>query len=168
MVDLEIKEMPLEEKYDRLLDDYILCVATNYAFNKELGTMDKWLDYCLKVDKKMVPSWLGIAFKLLKAITPGRAFKQAFDRWLYYSQTRQPLSNTEVIKATDREAVTRIKNCTPLRRTRELVKKTGLDIDPKFVCELDSKIIKELLKEFGIDFTLELEENGCICTAKLK
>jgi hypothetical protein len=165
---LEIKEMPLEEKYDKLLDGYLLSVATNYALHKELRTVDKWLDYIVKVQKKMFPSWLGIALKVLKTITPGRVFKQVVDRGAYQQQIYHPLSSIEVTMVSDREMVGRIKNCVPLKRMKDLVRKAGLDLDPKFICEADSKIFPELFKEFGIDVTMELEENGCIFTAKLK
>ena len=38
------KEMPLEEKYDKLYDFLALYYAASYAFNKEQGTVDKWPD----------------------------------------------------------------------------------------------------------------------------
>ncbi|MDI6905727.1 MAG: hypothetical protein QMD13_09660 [Candidatus Bathyarchaeia archaeon] len=38
--------------------------------HKELGTVDKWLNHIVKVQKKMLPSVLGIALKVLKATTP--------------------------------------------------------------------------------------------------
>ena len=74
--------MPLEEKYNRLLDDYLLTIAMWNAFSKELGAVEKSRDLWVKVQKNMLPSVLGIAFKVLKAITPGRAFKQVVDRSL--------------------------------------------------------------------------------------
>ena len=170
---MEIKEMPLEEKYDRLLDDYISITANVFALFKELGVdkelgLDKSVDLSAKVDKKMLPSTLGIAFKVLKAVTPGKAFKQVTDRFLYTAQTWHPLSSLEVTKISDRDAVVRIKNCVLLKRMRDLVKKTGLDIDPKIICERDAKYFPEVFKEFGIDVAWELKEDGCLATAKLK
>jgi len=142
--------------------------AINYALHKELGVLDKYYDLYMKVQKKMLPSLLGIAFKVMKAITPGRAFKQAANQFVYTAQTSNPLSNIELTMVSDREAVIRTKNCVLLKKMRDVVKKAGLDIDPKFMCEDGSKTVPELLKEFGIDATMELEENGCITTAKLK
>ena len=79
------------------------------------------------------------------------------------------MSDFEVTKVSDREVVIRTKNCATLKRTRDLVKKAGLDIDPKFICEEESRNFPELYKEFGVDITgWELEENGCVYTAKLK
>jgi len=74
----------------------------------------------------------------------------------------------ELTWISDREAVTRIKNCVALRKVRALVKKAGLDLDPKFMCEIEPKISKQIAKEFGVDLTWKLEENGCTVTAKLK
>jgi len=165
---LQIKEMPLEEKYDKLLDGYLLVVATDYALHKELGVIDKSNDLSVKVQKKMFPSVLGMAFKVLKAISPGKAFKQVTDQYVYSIQRFIPLSNIELTMVSNREASVRIKNCPVLKRQRDLVKKAGLDLDPRFICEMDAKINPEVAKEFGVDLTLELEENGCITTAKLK
>jgi len=166
--DLAIKEMPLEEKYDRLLDDYLLAIASGYALHKELGVIDKSNDLWVKVQKKMLPRVLGPVFKLLKMLSPGRTFKQVMDQVAYLFQTEIPLSNIELSWVSDREAVLRIKNCERLRRLRELVKKTGLNIDPKKLCEIEYQTLKEIGKEFGVDVTWELEENGCRSTGKLK
>jgi len=166
--DLAIKEMPLEEKYDRLLDDHLLAIASGYALHKELGVIDKSNDLWVKAQKKMLPKILGPVFKLLKVLSPGRTFKQVMNQSVYAFQETEPLSNIEISWISDREGVMRIKNCERLRRTRELVKKTGLDVDPKELCEMEYQTLKEIGKEFGIDLTWELEENGCRSTAKLK
>ncbi len=79
-----------------------------------------------------------------------------------------PLSNIELTRVSDREATLRVKNCPYLKKMRDLIKKAGLDLDPRFMCEIDAKMNPELSKEFGIDMTVELEEDGCRYTAKLK
>ena len=144
--DLEIKEISLEEK----------C------------TVDKWLDYLMKMDKKTASGWLGIAFKVLKAVAPGKAFKQVTDQYVYTIQKFQPLPNIELTWVSNREATLKIKNCPVLKRQRDLMKKAGLDIDLKFLCEIDARIFPEVVKELGVDLTWEFEENGCRCTGKLK
>ena len=166
--DLDIKEMPIEERYDRLLDDYLLDAATDYAVSKELGGVDKNLDLSVKVQKKMLPKILGgPVFRLLKVIAPGRTFKQLSNTWLYNAQTWHPLSTIEVANVSDREVAGGIKNCVLLKRMRDIVKKTGLEIDPKFICNRDAKYFPKLFKEFGINVVWNLEENGCGFTAKL-
>jgi len=166
---LAIKEMPLEEKYDRLLDEHYLGLATDYVILKEQGLVDKSLDLWVKVQKKMLPGSLGMAaFKLLKAISPGRAFKQVTDQLVYTMQNELPLSNMEVTYVSDREANVTNKNCPILKRMRDVVEKVDLDVDPKFICEYHTKYLPELLDEFGIEVSCKLEENGCVFTGKLK
>jgi len=160
--------MPLEEKHDKLLDQYMLSELMNYALNKELGTMDKRNDMMFKVWKKMLPSFMGIALKVMKAIAPGKTFKNIVNGFVSFSQVTTPLSNIELTWVSDREAVMRTKNCPFLVRGKELAKKAGLDIDPKEICKNDSKVMPKMFEEFGIKVTMELEENGCRATAKLK
>lgn len=74
----------------------------------------------------------------------------------------------EVTYVSDREAVMSNKNCPVLKRMRDLAEKTDLDVYPKFICEYHRKYLPELLREFGIDVTCKLEENGCIFKGKLK
>lgn len=165
---MTFKEMPVEERHDKLLDQYILSELMNYALHKEMGTMDKRNAMMLKVWKRMLPSVMGVALKVMKTVAPGKTFKRMVDGFVSFSQTIVPLSNIEVTWVSDREAVMRTKNCPQLLRGRELAKKAGLDIDPKEICRNDSKVMPEMLEEFGMDITMELEENGCVVRAKLK
>ena len=102
---METKEMSFEEKYDKLYDQYIMTDVIAWAFVKEMGLTDKYLDYSLKVYKKMVPSgFLGSAFKLIKMLAPGRAFNNFVKSLLRDGQVTEPLSNTEIVSLSDREA----------------------------------------------------------------
>jgi hypothetical protein len=165
---LAFKEMPIEEKHDKLLDQYILSELMNYALHKKMGTLDKRNAMMSKVYKRMLPSLMGVALKVMKTIAPGKTFKKMIDGFVSFSQTMVPLSNIEVTWVSDREAVMRTKNCPQLIRGRELAKKAGLDVDPKEICRNDSKTMPEMLEQFGINATMELEENGCVVRAKLK
>jgi hypothetical protein len=165
---MEIKKMPLEEKYDKLLDQYMQTELMNFALHKELGTMDKRNDMMLKVWKKMLPSYMGIALTVMKAVAPGSTFKKLVNGFVSFNQVMVPLSNIELTWVSDREAVMRTKNCPFLVRGKELAKKAGLDIDPKEICRNDSKTMPKMFEQFGIDVTMELEENGCRARAKLK
>lgn len=140
----------------------------NFALHKEMGTLDKRNAMMSNVYKKMLPSLLGVALKVMKTVAPGKTFKKMVDGFVAFSQTMVPLSKIEVTWVSDREAVIRTKNCPQLLRGRELSKKAGLDIDPKEICINDSKTLPEMLDAFGMDVTMELEENGCVVRAKLK
>ena len=165
---MEIKEMPIEEKYNKLIDMFNSNILLNQSIFKELGAEDKFFESYLEFQKKMMPSFLGGAFKVMKTISPGRAFKQATDQFANMMQIMVPLSNIELTRVSEREATLRVKNCPHLKKMRDLVKKTGLDLDPRFMCEIDAKTNPKISKEFGIDMTVELEEDGCRYTAKLK
>ena len=162
-----MKEMPLEEKYNKLLDYYVLNEIGSYALVKELGAVDKGFDLSVKASVKMLPNRVGIAFELLKILTPGTAFNQLIEKYVYSLQMTIPLQNIELNKVSDRESTYRINNCPIIKRMRSLAKKTGLDIDPKFYCEIESKIIQGVANEFGVTLVTKLTKNGCINTAKL-
>ena len=165
---MAIKEMPIEEKYDKLLDQYALNTAMNYVLHKEAGTMDKRNDMLLKVWKKMLPRFAGTTIKVMKTIAPGRTFKNLVNGFVSYSQSTNPLSNLEVTWVSDREALIRTRDCVELQKMRDMAKKADLDLDPKEICENDSKIMPDMFEEFGIEVTIELEENGCVARTKLK
>ena len=160
--------MPFEEKYDRLYDYFMQQTAITLALAKELGVIDKYIDLSVDVQKKTLPGFLGMtAFKMLRTIAPGRALNQITDQFIYAMQRTHDLSNIELTKISDREAEIRINNCPAVKRFRDVVEKTGLDIDPRFMCETESIIIPEIIKELGIRAVLELEEDGCVLNAKL-
>ena len=163
---MTVKEMPLEEKYAAIFDMYILETAASYAFHKEQGTLSKWLDYMVESYR----AYMGPMVEMMKTLTPGKPFTQAINQLASMQQTMQPLSEIELSGVSDREAVMRFKNCEILRRSRGLVKKIGLDIDPKFFCRMDwyrHAHPHHPLQEIGMDTTCELEENGCKWTFRL-
>jgi hypothetical protein len=165
---LAIKEMPLEKKYEKLRDAYMLDRTTLYALHKELGIVDKCIDALVKTQKNMVPSLPAATYKLLKTIAPGTAFNQLVDQQIYEMQASTPLSNMEVNRVSGREVTVKIKDCPNLKRRGELIKKAGLDVDPKEVCEIEPEVMRGMAKDFGIDVAWQSEENGCLWTIKLK
>jgi len=136
-------------------------------FFEELGEVDRYLDMHVKVRKRMLPYLLGAAFKLFKMVSPKRAVEQVIKQYAYTQQMYLPKTNIELGWNSKGEVVGRIINCPNLSKLRDMVKKAGLDIDPRFHCEIELKVLKELAKEFGIDARVETEENGCQFTGKL-
>ena len=165
---MTIKEMPLEEKYEKIRDEYLLNSATLYALHKKLGIVDKCIESLVKTEKNMIPSLPAATYKLLKTLAPGTAFNKLMDQEIYEMQRDMPLSNIEVNRVSGREVTMRIKGCPLLKRTGELIKKAGLDVDPKELCEIEPKIMREVAKDFGVDVSWQSEENGCLWTVKLK
>jgi len=165
------KEMPYEEKYDQLFDFYISETAASYAFHKKKGTINEWLDTSLEVMGSGMPKFMGAITSLLRTIVPGRTFKQITNQMVYMQQITQPSSGIEVSWVSDREAVMTYKDCEILKRTKDIVKKAGLDISPRFFCEMDQYRHTSPLhpmQKFGIDLSCKLEPNGCKWTFKLK
>ncbi len=168
---MEIKEMSLEEKYDKLYDQYIMTDVIAMAFIKENGLADEYLDYTMKVYKKMMPSIMGYAFKFIKTLSPGRAFKMFVNGILKDGQVTEPLSNTELVSLSDREAVIKTKNSVMLKKYRDIIKKAGVKLDLKEYFELFPEAGKEMMKEFGFDMTMDtsrIEEGVMTSTIKLK
>jgi len=168
---LETKEMSLEEKYDKLYDQYVMTDIIAWAFAKEMGLTDKYLDYSMKVFKKMMPSIMGSAFKFIKMLAPGKAFKMFVDGILKDGQVTEPLSNTELVSLSDREAVIKTKNSVMLKKYRDILKKTGLKLDLKEYYELSMEAGKEMMKDFGFDMSVDtshIEEDTITSIIKLK
>jgi hypothetical protein len=116
----------------------------------------------------MVPSLPAATYKLLKAVAPGTAFNQLMDQEIYQMQMDMPLSNIEVNRVSGREVTMRIKDCPNLKRKGELIKKAGLGVGPKELCEIEPKVMRGMAEDFGIDVAWQSEENGCLWTVKLK
>ena len=171
MKDLKIKEMSLEEKYDKLYEQYVLTDAIAIAFVKEKGLTDEYLKYSMKVAKKMMPSVLGYAFNVIKKLSPGRAFKMFVEGFLKDDQVTEPLSNTEIVSLSDREVVIKTKNSLVLKKYRDIMKKTGLVLDLKEMYEWFNDPGKEVFEDLGFDVivdTSRIEENEITYTVKLK
>ena len=165
---MTIKEMPLEEKYEKLLDNYLLIRATLLALHKEQGSVDKYIESLARTQKNMVPTLPATAYKLLKPIARGTAFSKFMDKQIYEMQVDMPLSNIEVNRVSDGEFTYRIKDCPHLKRKAELIKKARLNVDAKEMCEIEPKVMSGMAEDFGIDVAWRPEENGCFWTVKMK
>jgi hypothetical protein len=170
---LAIKEMSLEEKYDRIFDFFTLTHAICYASHKQLGTIDKWLDITVEAFGKIQPRFMEPVVKLMT--TPGmtieQIFKEALKHTLYAEQQMHPLSEIEFNFVSDRELVVKFNNCERLRRAKKVVKEAGLNFNPLELCEMEKRIHlhpRHPMRQMGLDVTAELGETGCKWTFRLK
>jgi hypothetical protein len=155
--------MPCEEKHNQILNFYILELASGYSYHKGQGTFEKWLDHRMDTYRGL----MNPMFEMMKKLPP----EQIASQMIYMQQIMQPLQEIEIDWIGDSEAVMRYKNCEILRRSRELVEKSGLDINPRFHCEIDQfhhAHPRHPIKDVGMELACELEENGCKWTFKLK
>ena len=156
--DVETKEMPIEEKYDKLYDQYVLTDVIAMAFVKEMGLTDQYIEFSFKVMKKMMPSLMGSAFKFMKMLAPGRAFKM-FAQGIYQdSQITEPLANVEMTSLSDREAIIKTTKSVMLKKYRDILKKSGLTLDMKEYFELMNEAGKGMAKDFGFDMTIDTSQ----------
>jgi hypothetical protein len=116
----------------------------------------------------MLPNLLGAAFKLFKMVSSRRAIEQVIKQYAYSQQMYLPKTNIEISWSSKGEVVGRIRNCPNLSKLRNIVEKAGLEIDPRFHCKIELKVLKELAKEFGLDINEEIVENGCHFIGKLR
>jgi hypothetical protein len=169
-MELEIKVMTIEEKYERLLNQINWLWAEAYDFNKKQGTTDQWLDYLVNAEKKMLPYSTGLSkgfLKFIKTIAPGKTFKESISKFVYDQQKWHSHSNLELVWISDQEAIYRVNDCPLIKKYQQIIKKIGADITPKYICEHDMIFMKNLAKEFGISLTPELMEKGCQVRARL-
>jgi len=167
-----IKEMPLEEKYDRACDFFTLDHAISYVTHKQLGTVDKWVDNTVEAYRKMQPRFIAPLAKLIGRLAPGMSLEQALNHVVYAEQQMHDVSEFEVARVSEREVIVRFKNCTRLRRQRDIVKKAGLNIDPREICEVEKLHHfhpRHPMQDVGITpVACEWEEAGCKWTFRQK
>lgn len=165
-----MNEMTIEEKYDKLYDQLILLDVTTMAYLKEMGLSEKYMEYSMKVMKKVMPSLMGSAFKLIKTLAPGRAFKMFIDGFVRDSLVSEPLSNIDIVSLSDREAVITTMNSVQLKKYKAVLKQTGLNLDLKEYWELMNESTKGMAKDFGFEMTIDttqLEEDSFTFIIKL-
>ena len=166
-IDLEVEEMSMEEKYDKLYDNYVLTDAIALAFIKEMGLIEKFMAHQMKVYKKSIPSMMGPVFKLIKMLAPGRTFKMFVKENLKELQVFEPQSSVELVSLSDREAVIKQKNSVLVKKYRDMIKKTGLELDIKEMFEITNQSWKEMLKDFGFEYDEQIEGDTMTTTVKL-
>jgi hypothetical protein len=135
-----------------------------------MGLTEKYMDYSIKIMKKMMPTLMGSAFKFIKMLSPGRAFKMFVKGILQNDQVMEPFGNTEIVNLTDEEAVITTKNSLMLKKYRDIIKKAEIKLDLREYFELMNESGRGMAKEFGIDVipdTTHIEENTITITIKL-
>ena len=110
---------------------------------------------------------LRVTFKAMKTLTPTKAFNRLVDDFVYTLQMYLPLANVEV-EQKDSEASIKVNNCPALNKMKEIVKKTGLKVDPTEMCKFEGRMFEELADDMGVDLTSQVQENGCKLTVGMK
>ena len=75
--------------------------------------------------------------------------------------------NVKLTWISNSEATISIKNCPLIKINDEMAKKTCLNTESKFVCEKDTTIFPRVVRDFGMEMTHEVAEDGCQLILKL-
>lgn len=135
--EITVKEMPLEERYERLRHFFEMDHAVSYVTHKECGTVDKWVDKTVYAYSKMIPKYFNPMIKAMAKLAPGMLMRQTFSNVLYADQMLQDLSEYEVSVLPENTVFIRFKNCARYKRIKKIVKDIGLNIDPREICEVE-------------------------------
>ena len=170
-----IKDMPIEEKWDRLHDFFTLDHAISYQAHKRLGTVREWVDDTVEAYGKMMGRFMGPLAALMgraaARLTPNVVLKQAINAVLYSDQMMHGPGEYQVSEPKDGEMIVRFKNCLRLKKQGEIVKRCELGFDPREICEVEKMHLthpNHPTTKMGIVPTeITWEEGGCVWTFKV-
>ncbi len=172
----DIKEMPIEEKWDRLHDFFTLDHAISYKTHKRMGTVQEWVDDTVDAYGKMMGRFMGPLANLMgKAavkLSPNMILKQAINAVLYSDQIMHGPGEYEVSEPKNGEITVRFINCLRLKKQREIAKKCELGFDGREICEVEKMHLTHpehpTTKMGIIPIEITWEETGCVWTFKVQ
>ena len=172
----DIKEMPIEEKWDRVHDFFTMDHAISYKTHKRMGTVDEWVDDTVDAYGKTVGRFMGPPAEMMgKAgtrLAPNFVLKQAITNVLYNDQMMHGPGEYEVSEVRDGEITVRFKGCLRLRKQKEIVEQCQLDFDAREICELEKMHLthpRAPAARMGVVPTdVTWEEGGCVWTFKVR
>lgn len=171
----DIKEMPIDEKWDRLHDFFTMDHAISYKTHKRLGTVDEWVADTVEAYGKMMGRFMGpLAGMMGQAaakLAPNAVLKMAITEVLYADQSMHGPGEYEISDPKDGEITVRFKNCLRLKKQREIAKKAELGFDGREICEVEKLHLthpNHPTSRIGIiPVEITWEETGCAWTFKV-
>jgi len=166
----DVKEMALEEKYDRALDYFTMDHAISYITHKENGTLDKWVDATIEAYRKAAPRFMAPLAKIVGKIAPNLSLKQALKQVVCAEQQMHDISEFEVSMPEEGTICIRFSNCDRYRRQKETVKRMDLKIEPRDICEVERLHHfhpRHPMQDAGVTpIDVKGEDTGCVWTFK--
>jgi hypothetical protein len=171
-----IKEMSVEEKWDRLHDFFTMDHAISYRTHKRMGTVQQWVDDTVEAYGEMMGRFMGplagLMGKAAARLTPNMVLKQAINAVLYSDQMMHGPGEYLVSEPSDGQITIRFVNCLRLKKQREIVKRCGLDFDAREICEVERMHLTHpdhpTSKMGIIPIEITWEETGCVWTFKVR
>ena len=137
----DIKQMPVEGKWDKVHDFFTIDHAISYRTHKRMGTVEEWVDDTVVACGKMMGRFMGpLAEMMGKAVTrlaPNLVLKQAITNVLYNDQMMHGPREYEVSELRDGEITVRFKGCLRLKKQKAIVERCQQDFDAREICELE-------------------------------
>ena len=172
----ELKDMSIEEKWDRVHDFFTLDHAISYKTHKRLGTVQEWVDDTVEAYGSMMGRFMGplatLMGKAATRLTPNMILKQAIYAVLYSDQMMHGPSEYEVSEPKNGEITNRFKNCLRLIKQNEIADKCNLGFEEREICEVEKMHLthpNHPSTRMGIVPTqITWEEGGCVWTFKVK
>jgi hypothetical protein len=170
----DIKDMSIEDKWDRVHDFFTMDHAISYHTHKRLGTVDEWVADTVEAYGHMMGRFMGpLAGLMSKAalkIAPNKVLKQAIQAVLYSDQMMHGPGEYEVSEPKDGEITVRFKNCLRLKKQNEIAKKCNLPFEGREICEVEKLHLTHpnhpTTKMGVIPTDITWEEGGCVWTFK--
>jgi hypothetical protein len=174
-IEPQLKEMPIEEKWDRVHDFFTLDHAISYKTHKRLGTVQDWVDDTVEAYGKMMGRFMGpiaeVMGKAATKLTPNMVLKQAIYAVLYSDQMMHRPGEHEVSEVENGEMTVRFKNCLRLEKQNEIAEKCDLDFEGREICEVEKMHLthpEHPSTKMGIvPAEVSWEEGGCVWTFKI-
>jgi hypothetical protein len=170
----DIKDMPVEEKWDRVHDFFTMDHAISYHTHKRMGTLKEWVSDTVDAYGNMMGRFMGplagVMSKAAMKIAPNMVLKQAINAVLYSDQMMHGPGEYEVSEPQDGTITIRFKNCLRLKKQNEIVKRCNLPFEGREICEVEKMHLthpNHPTTKMGIIPTdITWEEGGCVWTFK--
>jgi hypothetical protein len=166
----DIKEMTLEEKWDRLHDFFTMDHAVSYKTHKRLGTVKEWVDDIVDAYELMGPRFIGNIPELIEELDTTDTnviMTEVIKKVLFSDQMMHGPGEYEVSEPENNEITIRFKNCLRYKKQREIAQKAELGFDGREICEVEKLILSHPKQADRMAPTEVIwEETGCVWTFK--
>jgi hypothetical protein len=133
----DIKELSIEDRYDRACDFFEMDHMISYYTHKRLGTVKEWVEDTVAAYSHSVPRFLGPVVKTFTKLAPNLALKKVFESVFVLDQQHHDVSEFLYSEPKDGTIVVQWCNCARLKRHKKWIKRLGYDFDDREICEVE-------------------------------
>ncbi len=137
MLKPNIKELSIEDRYDRACDFFEMDHMISYYTHKRLGTVKEWVEDTVAAYSHSVPRFLGPIVKTFTKLAPNLALKKVFESVFVLDQQHHDISEFLYSEPKDGTIVVQWCDCARLKRHKKWIKQLGYDFDDREICEVE-------------------------------